>query len=270
MKICNCSAKLAFLAIVAAGLLAVPPEKSQAQELENYAWITNTNGITWKREIDPYGRGNLQFESEFEKSDKPKIASILVPEHAEIDSIDVRGCVNLTNIVIQPARSGWYDGQFEDGTRRFVDKPLTLFAEGSGLRNITAQKTMMNSIVFEFPVSSEFGGPLNRWGQPYARIAAWALTIQWTELFPWDKFEPPKIEIKTHATANGWEVEVVWRESTLQIADSVNGKWRDHIGISPLRFPLAAAKDKQFFRIARIESPTKEEPPTPQTLGGNR
>ena len=31
-----------------------------------------------------------------------------------------------------------------------------------------------------------------------------------------------------------------------------------------------AAKDKQFFRIARIESPTTEEPPTPQTPGGGR
>lgn len=35
-------AKLALLAIVGAGLLAVPLEKSQAQEQENYAWITDT------------------------------------------------------------------------------------------------------------------------------------------------------------------------------------------------------------------------------------
>ena len=35
-------AKLALLAIVGAGLLAVPLEKSQAQKQENYAWITNT------------------------------------------------------------------------------------------------------------------------------------------------------------------------------------------------------------------------------------
>ena len=88
--------------------------------------------------------------------------------------------------------------------------------------------------------------------------------IQWTEL------ELPKLEIRTHATANGTEVEIVWREGKLQIADAVNGEYRDHLGQSPLRFPLAAAKNKQFFRIARIESPTTEEPPTPQTLGGNR
>ena len=96
----------------------------------------------------------------------------------------------------------------------------------------------------------------------------WA--IQWTELFPWDKFEPPKLEIRTHTTANGTEVEVVWRDGKLQIADAVAGEYRDHLGSSPLRFPLAAAKDKQFFRIAKIESPTTEEPPTPQTSGGSR
>ena len=86
--------------------------------------------------------------------------------------------------------------------------------------------------------------------------------VYWTEL--------SKLEIRTHATANGTEVEVVWRDGKLQIADAVNGKWRDHLGQSPLRFPLAAAKDKQFFRIAKIESPTTEEPPTPQTSGGGR
>lgn len=97
MQNCNCTAKLAFLAIVAAGLLAVPPEKSQAQEPENFAWITNTDGSTWKREI-------VSSDLKFERSDKPKIASILVPERARIDYIDIRGCVNLTNLVIQPAQ----------------------------------------------------------------------------------------------------------------------------------------------------------------------
>ena len=86
--------------------------------------------------------------------------------------------------------------------------------------------------------------------------------IQWTELEP--EPEPAPIEIKTHATDNGNEVEVIWREGTLQIADAVSGEWRDHIGTSPLRFPLLSAKDKQFYRIR------SGEPPTPQTLGGNR
>ncbi len=46
------------LLIAIAGLLAVPLEKSQAQEV-NFAWITDTNGITWREKIA------------FEEADKP-------------------------------------------------------------------------------------------------------------------------------------------------------------------------------------------------------
>ena len=241
MKICNCTAKLALLALIAAGLLAVPPEKSQAQEPENYAWITNTNGITWKREID--SDGDLYFSPPGysgwgpppAKSDKPKIASILVPEHAIINFIDVNRCVNLTNIIIQPAIPRKYT---DDGRVIGVDKLRILADLNTDIRNITCQKTMRDLIVV-------------------SRTNGW-WPLQWTEL------KLPKMEIRTHATANGTEVEIVWRDGKLQIADAVNGEYRDHLGQSPLRFPLAAAKDKQFFRIARIESPTTEEPPTPR------
>ena len=144
MKICNCSAKLAFLALIAAGLLAVPLE-IQAQQIppkpENYAWVTNTDGSTWKREIDGYS------DLKFERSDKPKIASILVPEHARIDYIDIRGCVNLTNLVLHPphprpriTRDLLYGGEW--------DRNLIIDAENSRLHNITATRTMMNSIAF--------------------------------------------------------------------------------------------------------------------------
>lgn len=220
-------ANLALLALIAAGLLAVPPEKSQAQEPENFAWITNTNGITWKRKIViPRGDAiaRLEFENglegESEEPDKLKIASILVPEHAIINEIHVDGCVNLTNIVIQPARAGYG----YSGSGRFRTSPLTITGENSGLRNITAQRTMMNSIRFRFSSSIPF----------------WVLNLQWTE--PEPEPEPAPIEIKTHATDNGNEVEVIWREGTLQIADAVSGEWRDHLGSSPLRFPLLSAK----------------------------
>ena len=53
-----------------------------------------------------------------------------------------------------------------------------------------------------------------------------------------------------HKTANGKEMEIVWT-GTLQIADAVNGEYRDHLGSSPLRFPLASVKAQQFFRIRR-------------------
>ena len=52
------------------------------------------------------------------------------------------------------------------------------------------------------------------------------------------------------ANVNGKELEIVWREDTLQIADAINGKWKDYIGNSPLRVRLwFGAKEKQFFRI---------------------
>ncbi len=45
------------------------------------------------------------------------------------------------------------------------------------------------------------------------------------------------------------ELEIIWRNGTLQIANAVNGKWEDYSGPSPLRVPLW--KDKQFFRIRK-------------------
>ena len=246
-------ANLALLALIAAGLLAVPPEKSQAQPPPEHPgnWITNTDGSAWKKKIR-YTFSSYSGSREslsFDESDKPKIASILVPEHAAITSINVKGCVNLTNLVIQPARSGYYalaHVRGEDIPHYFWEKPLVINAENSGLSNITCSKTIRNSIRLT-------RGEAEWW------------PIQWTEL------ELPKIEIRTHATGNGQEVEVVWKEGTLQIADAVNGEWRDHIGASLLRFPLVVnSKDKQFFRIRRSESPITEEPPTPQTSGGGR
>lgn len=103
---------LALLALITAGLLAVTPEiQAQAppEDPENFAWITNTNGLTWKKEIRYFFRlGTKGASLYFDESDKPKIASILVPEHVEITAINVKGCVNLTNLVIQPPRAGYY------------------------------------------------------------------------------------------------------------------------------------------------------------------
>ena len=239
---------LGIAVIVLAGSLA--PSKAQAQE--NFAWITNTNGVTWKKEISD--EGVLSFWQDYFEA-KPKIAEIVVPEHAQLIYIDVSDCVNLTNIVLQPATVKEIE-HFD--ARGFLidlgDPHLDINAYNSGLRSITRRKTMGVDVYF---------GSVRPAGVPgYIKIRR---TIQWTVL---EKL--PKMEIRTHSTDNGPEVEIVWREGNLQIADAVNEEYRDHLGQSPLRFPLAAAKDKQFFRIAKIESPTTEEPPTPQTLGGNR
>ena len=244
MQNCKRKINLALLALIAAGLLAVPPEiqaQDPPEDPENFVWITDTKGMTWKKKIGRYG--GFHFDSS-EESDKPKIASILVPEHANIRSINVKGCVNLTNIVIQPASGKhWTRLNHAPNNPFWGNTDLDINAENTGLSNITCSKTMRELISL-------------------SRTGWWP--IYWTEL------ELSKLEIRTHATANGREVEIVWRDGKLQIADAVNGEYRDHLGSSPLRFPLAAAKDKQFFRIAKIESPTTEEPPTPQTSGGNR
>ena len=258
MRNCNRKINLALLALIAAGLLAVPPEKSQAQE--NFAWVTNTDGLKWKKLISCFDYSYweegyiLCGYLEFDESEKPKIASILVPEHASILRIFADGCVNLTNIVLNmdEAKVTHAKGSKEPEGVVVLDwhRYVYILARDTALRNITCSKTMRDNII----LTRSSGW----WYQP---------PIQWTELEP----EPPRIEIRTHATGNGQEVEVVWKEGTLQIADAVNGEYRDHIGTSPLRFPLVVnSKDKQFFRIRRSESPITEEPPTPQTSGGGR
>ena len=220
--------------IVLAGSLA--PSKAQAQE--NFAWVTYTNGVTSKKEISDTGmlkwptHVNYRWNGSSSEADPnpelPKIAEIVVPEHAKINYIWVLGCVNLTNIVLQPAKALEFDVR--------NDYPLLYInAHGSGLRYITRRETM------DVRVSS-----LGR----YRHHGSWLpirRTIQWTVL---EKL--PKMEIRTHSTDNGPEVEIVWRDGNLQIADAVNGEWRDHFGSSPLRIPLAVnSKAQQFYRIRK-------------------
>ncbi len=222
---------LGIVVVVLAGSLA--PSKAQAQE--NFAWITNTNGVTWKAPItspDGNSKGGRLF---FHYGDGvEEAAQILVPEHANIDQISAWGCVNLTNIILQPAKPRSYSvtsgGLFEDATR------IIISASDSGLRTITCQKTMRDHIDLYV-------------GSPEFKQGEWVMPIQvqWIELK-----ELPKMEIRTHATDNGPELEIVWRDGNLQIADAVNGKWKDYIGNSPLRFPLwLGAKPQQFFRIRK-------------------
>ena len=198
---------------------SLAPSKAQAQE--NFAWITNTNGVTWKME---FATRDLSFWDFDETSESPKIAEIaeiVVPEHAIIKSIFIVGCVNLTNIVLHPVRPAEGFG-------------LYIYTRGSGLRNITCKQTMRDYI----------------WllDDAFFHEGEWAIgrqrSVQWTQL--------SNIEIRTLSTNNGPELEIIWRDGNLQIADAVNGKWKDYSGNSPLRFPLAVnSKAQQFFRIRR-------------------
>ena len=151
---------------------------------------------------------------------KEKAAEIVVPEPFTGNNwLSVRGFVNLTNIIILP-----------DTIKENDENSLDIMSSGSGLINITSKKTMRDRIkLLDDP----------NWER-----------VQWTEL--------PQIVIRTHATAKGLhkefkgkELVVIWRDGNLQIADAVNGKWRNHIGASPLIFPLAIAKAQQFYRIRR-------------------
>ena len=231
MQNCKWTKELVTLGIAVVALASsLAPSKAQAQE--NFAWITNTNGVTWKKEIKKYD-GELFFASFDEKA---PIAEIVVPEHAFITQIDVRGCLNLTNLVIQPAKAATYrNGHI------WEDTGVALFAKHSGLRNVSAPRTMLNRILI-IVESGRDGG-----GNAYLAIWSSLLAIQWTVLE-----ELPKMEFRTHSTDNGPELEIVWREGNLQIADAVKGKWKDYSGNSPLRIPLAVnSKAQQFFRIRK-------------------
>lgn len=209
---------------------SLAPSKAQAVEIipwitnnPIFARITNTNGVTWKKEIK---WAHLWFEV----SQRPKIAEIVVPEHAIIRGINVGGCVNLTNIVLHPL----YPVEHEQAPLAFT----ILEVVDSGLRTIACKQTMRDLIRLDFSrENARFQA--GEWHWP-------AHTVQWIDLK-----ELPQIEIKARTTANGKELVVIWRDGNLQIADAVNGKWRDHFGASPLIFPLAIAKAQQFFRIRK-------------------
>ncbi len=183
------------LAVVALAS-SLAPSKAQAQE--NFAWITNTNGVTWKKEISDTGKlgwdltVNYRWVDGASESDPnpelPKIAEIVVPEHAKINFIDVRQCVNLTNIVLQPAKA------LEVDIRN--DYPLLYInAYDSGLRYITRRETM------DVRVSSL--GQYRHSRNPTIWLPI-RRPIQWTVLE-----ELPKMEIRTHVqrtTARKWKL----------------------------------------------------------------
>ena len=233
-------------------------QTTEAQEQENFVWITNTNGNTWKKSIPTIYSDEMRSKLYFNGSDKPKIAKIVVPEHARIHEIDVTGCANLTNLIIQLTTGKvWRTPHNNTSTKQWVNTELMIHASGSGLRNITAPEEMMHKILIAGGIDER-----NIFGRNIRSFYAWLLRIQWTVA------DPPKMEVRRHSAENGIELEIIWREGNLQIADAVSGEWRDHLGSSPLRFPLAAAKDKQFFRIKPEEEEEQEEnqgtPPQPE------
>ena len=234
--------KMTVIALIAlASSAGAPTAKAQEEEQENFVWITNTNGMTWK------GTSRNTSRLSFNDSDKPKVAQIVVPEHASFDQIDVRECVNLTNLVFRPpsARRWHHESWPLDGGVWRNTSHLTIHPTPS-LRTIAMRPEMIQR------TNMDIEGQNNV-------IPAWLLTIEWTT--NWQVGDPPKMEIRTTTTARGKEVEVVWRTGKLQIADAVSGEWKDYNGSSPLRFPLinpfAHPKDMQFFRI----KPEEEEEP---------
>ena len=232
---------------------ATETTQAQAEEQENFVWITNTNGMTWKRTLSTRSSTLV-----FSDSEKPEAAQIVVPEHASIDQIDMRGCINLTNLIFRPPTARRYRSGGYAHLRGWIDASyLTIKASGSGLRTIAMQPHMIRQTHMEKGTSND-------------TIPAWLLTIEWTT--NWQAGDPPKMEIRIITTDREWEIEVIWREGILQIADAVSGEWKDYNGSSPLRFPLinpfTHPKDMQFFRIKPEEQEEPEEnqvtPPQPE------
>ena len=231
-----------LMAIALIALASAGTETAQAQEQENYVWITNTNGMTWK------GTSRNTSRLSFNDSDKPKVAQIVVPEHASFDQIDVRGCVNLTNLIFRPptARS-WHPNNWPADDGYYANTSRLTIHPTPSLRTIAMQPQMIPK------TDMEIGGRNNV-------IPAWLLTIEWTT--NWQVGDPPKLEIRTTTTSG--RVEVVWRTGNLQLADAVSGEWKDYNGSSPYRFPLASAKDMQFFRIKPEEEEEENQGTPPQ------
>ena len=220
-------------------------QPAQAQEQENYVWITNTNGITEKRTLSRPA-SHLMFSEDA----RPRIAQIVVPEHAVIHYIDVYGCVNLTNLIYRPSSVKSYNSANQVRETGW----LTIIGDDrTGLRTIATQPHVQRK------TKIHLRGETNV-------FPAWILNLEWTT--NWQVGDPPKMEIRNITTARGKEVEVIWRTGNLQLADAVSGEWKDYNGSSPYRFPLASAKDMQFFRIKPEEEEEPEEnqgtPPQPE------
>ena len=176
---------------------------------EAFVWMTNTKGITWKQTVDA---------STISQPNNRDLVKIVVPENVVLSSIDIDGCVNLTNLVIHT-----------DPEKQKAEGELLVRAADSGLRSMTIRPGM------EWLVRIE----QKRSDSDYLGIFIVGVIFA----------EPPKLQIRTFQGASGWEVEVVWRESSLQASDNVGGSWKDIPASSPYRFPLASAKSKQFFRL---------------------
>lgn len=220
--------------------------QAQEEEQENYLWITNTNGITWK-EIMAGNNTHLHFTDYPEI--RPTVAQIVVPEHARVHYIDVYGCPNLTNLIYKPSSPKDYSlGNLRERTW------LTILADDrTGLRTIATQPHMQRRTRIEMRGAANI-------------YPGWLLNLEWTT--NWQAGDPPEMEIRIITTDREWEIEVIWRTGNLQIADAVSGEWKDYNGFSPYRFPLATAKDMQFFRIKPEEQEEPEEnqgtPPQPE------
>ncbi len=225
---------MAIALIALAATAATQTAQAQEEEQENYAWITNTNGRTWKEILSP-ATSHLMFS----EGARPLIAQIVVPEHAVISYIDVYGCANLTNLIYRPPAVKFYDGHSDLRETSW----LTIRADNlTGLRTIATQPHIQRRTQIEMRGANNV-------------FYKWLLNLEWTT--NWQAGDPPEMEIRIITTDREWEVEVIWREGILQIANTVNGEWKDYYGINPYRFPLASAKDMQFFRI----KPEEEEEP---------
>ena len=254
MRTCKHLTAIALIALaVSAGIQTI---QAQEEEQKNFVWITNTNGITEKEVI--MRRSFIYFD----EWKKPEVAQIVVPEHASIGYIDMRGCINLTNLIYRPASArGWQSSLTHPNGGYYTHANKLSISPTPSLRTIAMRPEMMQRTNISGVILT------GREGRYSTTFPAWLLMIEWTT--NWQAGDPPEMEIRTIPTGSGEQaIEVIWREGSLQIADAVSGEWKDYNGSSPYGFPLASAKDMQFFRIKPEEEEEPEEnqgtPPQPE------
>lgn len=236
MRTVNKTIAIALIALATSA--GAQTAKAQEEEQENFVWITNTNGVTWK--ADMTGKSIIWFSED----NKHKVAQIVVPEHASIHAIDMTRCHNVTNLIFRPPTpKQWKQNSFHPDGGTYEDIRDLTITPSRALRTIAMRPEMMRKTLIH----------VGSWVSPNI------LTLEWTT--NWQAGDPPKMEIRTISTSRGKEVEVIWRERNLQIANAVSGEWKNYTGVSPYRFPLASAKDMQFFRI----KPDEEEEPNEES-----
>ncbi len=144
----------------------------------------------------------------------------------DVVEVNLRNCVNLTNLVIE-----------------FKKATFVADITGSGLKSVTyaSNGALYNPALWiESPISPIHGTTLYPGSEG----------IRWTRIEDIKNKPKPKLTIRTIQGSDGLEVEVVWTDGTLQLsADIANPIWINTSSMKRARFPVKTSKPVHFFRL---------------------